>query len=126
MSHMWYEYPIPSDYATQRRIIRQLRKWIQSLETRGIVQGFAFDHYTASQTVNLRFDCSEDQLETVRSELEREVRPFVQNYNSQTSERLWDGGTNSEYVYKAYEFGTRCAFLFWDLIERERFSEEFG
>ncbi len=68
-----------------------LENGFESLETRGIVQGFAFDHYSASQTVNLRFDCSEDKLETIRNELEHEVRPFVNNFNPRTVERLWDG-----------------------------------
>lgn len=122
---MWYEYPIPADYETQKRIIRELREWIQGLETRGIVEGFAFNHYSTPQALNLRFDCREEQLGTVRRELEQEIRHFVHNYKPETNERLWDGGANSEYVYKAYEFGTRCVFMFWELIENGRFSEEF-
>lgn len=42
---MWYEYPIPANSKKQREIIRHLRKWIQNLEKRGIIQSFAFNHY---------------------------------------------------------------------------------
>ena len=36
---LWYEYPIPANIEQQRRIIKQLRKWIQNLESPGIAQG---------------------------------------------------------------------------------------
>lgn len=124
---MWYEYPVSADYEKQRRIIRHLRKWIQDLEKRGIVQGFAFNHYyPASATLNLRFDCKdEEKLKTVRKELGREVKKFVDSYVPEEEERLWDAGKSPEHIYRAYEFGSRCAFLFWELVERGRFSEEF-
>jgi hypothetical protein len=121
---LWYEYPIPADYETQKRIIRQLRKWIQSLETRGVVQGFAFNHYFPNPAnLNIRFDCTDDRLDTIKKELEQEVKKFIPNYVVQ--ERLWDGGRSPEHVYKAYELGTRCTFLFWDLVEKGRFPEAF-
>jgi len=104
-----------------------MKKWIQSLETRGLIEGFAFNHYYASETatgtLNVRFDCTdEEKLKIVRKELELEVKKFITNYV--VEERLWDAGKSPEYIYKAYEFGSRCAFLFWDLVERNRFSEE--
>ena len=122
---MWYEYPIPANYQKQREIIRQLRKWIENLESRGIIQGFAFNHYyPASATLNVRFDClDEEKLKIVRKELKREVKKLVSNYVLE--ERLWDAGKTPEHIYKAYELGSRCAFLFWELVERGRFSEEF-
>lgn len=121
---MWYEYPIPADYGAQRKIIRQLRKWIQSLENRGVVQGFAFNHYYPNPAnLNIRFDCTEDKLETIRKELEQEVKKHLPNYVLE--ERLWDSGRSPEHVYKAYEFGTRCTFLFWELAEKGRFPEQF-
>ena len=125
---LWYEYPIPADYEKQREIIRQLRKWMQSLESRGIVEGFAFNHYyPVSGTLNVRFDCvDEEKLKIIRKELEDEVRKFVPNYISEENERLWNGGKTPEPILKAYEFGSRCAFLFWELVERGRFSEEFA
>lgn len=125
---MWYEYPIPADYEKQREIIRQLRKWIQSLESRGIIEGFAFNHYyPVSATLNVRFDCiDEEKLKIVRKELKRKVKIFVPNYVPEKSERLWDAGKTPEYIYKAYEFGSRCAFLFWELVERGRFSKELA
>ena len=124
---MWYEYPIPADIEKQRKIIRQLRKWIQSLENRGLVQGFAFNHYYPNPSfLNIRFDCTDDEVQSVRKELEREVSQFVPNYDAGKSERLWDAGKSPEYVYRAYEFGSRCAFLFWEMAERGRFPEEFA
>jgi len=122
---LWYEYPIPADITKQREIIRQLRKWIQSLESRGIVQGFAFNHYYPNpSTLNIRFDTTDDKLETIRKELDSEVKKLLPNYVLQ--ERLWDAGKSPEYVYKAYEFGSRCAFLFWEMVEKGRFPEEFA
>ena len=124
--NLWYEYPIPADIENQRKIIRQLRKCIQSIESRGLVQGFAFNHYYPNPSIlNIRFDCTDDKLESIRKELEREVRQFVPNYDAGKSERLWDAGKSPEHVYKAYEFGSRCAFLFWELAEKGRFPEEF-
>lgn len=124
---MWYEYPIPANPQKQREIIRQMKKWIERLETRGLIEGFAFNHYysseTAKGTLNLRFDCiDEGKLKIVKKELELEVKKLVPNYV--VKERLWDAGKSPEYIYKSYEFGSRCAFLFWDLVERNRFSEE--
>lgn len=124
---MWYEYPIPADFEKQKEIIRQLKTWIESLESRGLVEGYAFDHYSPPKELRIRFDClDEEKLEIVRKELEPKVRRFVPDYISKERERLWDAGKTPEYVYKAYEFGSRCAFLFWDLVERGRFSEKFA
>jgi len=125
---MWYEYPIPADYKKQRIIIRKLRRWIETLETRGIVEGFAFNHYyPTSATLNIRFDCSgKKELESLREELTKEVKPFIPDYDAEKSERLWDAGKSPEHVYKAYELGTRCVFLFWELVDKGRFKEEFA
>jgi hypothetical protein len=122
---MWYEYPIPTNFEKQKESIRRLRKWIESLGSRGIVQGFAFDHYFPSpESVNVRFDCKDDEnLKVVRKELDFEVKKLLPNYNLE--ERLWDAGRSPEEVYKAYEFGSRCAFLAWNLIESGRFPEEY-
>lgn len=121
---MWYEFPIPANSEKQRVIIRQLRKWINSLESREIIQGFAFDHYSpVPLALHIRFDCDDDKLKTVKKELEQEVKKLLPDYVPE--ERLWDGGKNFEYVYKAYEFGSRCAFLAWELIDIKRFPESF-
>jgi hypothetical protein len=122
---MWYEYPIQSPIGDQTRVIKQLRRWILDLERRGIIRGFAFNHYsTAPATLNVRFDCTTNNLPTVRTELTREVRRLLPDYALQ--ERLWDNGQSPEYVYKAYEFGSRCAFLLWDLIDSGKFPNEFA
>lgn len=122
---MWYEYLIQASIGDQTRVIKQLRRWILDLENRGLIQGFAFNHYSAEPaTLNLRFDCATDNLATIRTELIHEVTRLLPNYVFQ--ERLWDNGQSPESVYKAYEFGSRCAFLFWDLIERGRFPNEFA
>lgn len=125
---MWYEYPIPADYEKQREIIKQLRKWIISLESRGLIEGFAFNHYyPESATLNVRFDCiDKEKLKIVRKELEQEVKRFLPSYVPEKSERLWDAGRTPEHIYKAYEFGSRCVFLFWELVEKGRFNEEFA
>ena len=116
VSVLWYEYPIPAGYERQREIIRQLRKWIESLESRGIAEGYAFNHYyPTSATLNLRVDCvDEKKLQIVREELKKEIKQFVPDSDAQKSERLWDAGKTPEHIYKAYEFGSRCAFLFWE------------
>jgi hypothetical protein len=123
---MWYEFPIPTDPKKQREIIRQLRSWIENLESRGVVQGFAFDHYSPDpEELRIRFDTDEENLKTVRKELENEVKKLLPNYVLPPEDRLWDDGKNTEQVYRAYELGTRVAFLAWDLIESGRFPEEY-
>ena len=123
---MWYEFQISTDPEKQRQIIRQLRNWIENLESRGIVQGFAFDHYfPIPEALHIRFDCvDENNLKTVRKELENEVKKYLPTYVL-PPDRLWDDGKNTEQVYRAYEFGSRCAFLAWKLIESGRFPEEY-
>jgi hypothetical protein len=121
---MWYEFPIPADPKKQREIIRQLRSWIENLESRGVVQGFAFDHYSPDpEALHIRFDTDEEKLKTVRKELENEVKKLLPNYV--LKQRFWDGGKNAEQVYRAYELGSRCAFLTWELVESGRFPEEY-
>lgn len=122
---MWYEYLIPAKVERQKEVIRRLRKWIQSLESRGIIQGFAFDHYSVSETLNIRFDCTKENLDSVKKELELEVKKLIPDYVLPVEERKWDAGKSPEFIYKAYEMGSRCAFLLWDLIEKGRFSEDF-
>lgn len=75
------------------------------------------------EELRIRFDTDEENLKTVRKELENEVKKLLPNYV--LKQRLWDGGKNAEQVYRAYELGSRCAFLAWRLIESERFSEEY-
>ena len=117
---MWYEYPIQAPIGDQTRVIKQLRGWILDLERQGIIHGFAFNHYsTPLPTLNVRFECTENNLPIIRTELTREVRRLLPNYVLQ--ERLWDNGQSPESVYKAYEFGSRCAFLLWDLIDKGDF-----
>jgi len=125
---LWYEYPIPASPERQREIIRQLREWIENLESRGIIEGFAFDHYSgqanASDELRIRFDCTgEGNLKVLRVELEREVKRLIPDYIR--NERIWDSGRTPEHILKAYELGSRCAFLLWKLIERGRFSENY-
>lgn len=122
---MWYEYPIQAPIGEQTRIIKQLKTWILELESRGLIQGFAFNHYSADPpTLNIRFDCTENNLPTIRAELTREARRLLPGYIFE--ERLWDNGQSPESVFKAYEFGSRCAFLLWDLIDNGRFPNEYG
>jgi len=104
-----------------------MKKWIVSLENKSLIEGFAFNHYYSSETakgaVNIRFDCNdEEKLKIVRNGLELEVKKLLPDYVLE--ENLWDEGRSPDYVYKAYEFGSRCAFLFWDLLETNRFSDE--
>jgi hypothetical protein len=124
---MWFEFPISADAKKQREIIRQLRKWMESLESRGIVNGFAFDHYSPNpEALHIRFDCADkENLKILRKELEDEVKKLLPNYVLPSEDRFWDGGKTAEQVYKAYEFGSRCAFLAWKLIESGRFPEEY-
>lgn len=125
---MWYEYPIPASPERQREVIRQLRGWIENLENRGIIEGFAFDHYSgdpnAQDELRIRFDCAgEENLKVLRAELEREVGGLIQDYVR--NERIWNSGRTPEHILKAYELGSRCAFLLWKLIEEGRFSEDY-
>lgn len=122
---MWYEYTIPADFELQKRIIRQLRKWIQYLEERELIRGFAFDHYfnnpQRGDVLCIRFDYPKEKQELVKKELVDEVRKLISNY--ELKEGPWK--SDSEGELEAYEFGSRCAFLFWDLVEKGRFKEDY-
>lgn len=116
---MWSEFLIRVNLERQKEIIRQIREWIEDLETRHIIDGFAFGFYTSGpESLRIRFDCANEQnLETVRAEFEDEVRRFVQGYSARNNERQWDEGNSPEQVYKAYELSSRCTFLVWRLKE---------
>ena len=121
---MWYEFPLPPDFERQKQIIRQLRTWIQGLEERDLIEGFAFNHYFGPNRENelrIRFDCpSEENLNEVKRELQTKLEDL--GHSCDLHERLWE---SPEHVLRAYEFGSRCTFLLWELAERGRFSEDY-
>lgn len=121
---MWIEYSIPADFEMQKRIIRHLRTWIEGIDEKGLVRGFAFDHYSNQTGVpddlRVRFDYPEDVNPEVENELATKVRELVPEFS--LHRRPWD---SNEEILKGYEFGSRCAFLFWQMVEKGRFPEEF-
>lgn len=125
---LWYEYQIPADFGKQMETIRKLRKWIQQLENDKRIVGFAFNHYWNFPTkpeepdeLRIRFEYSDQKhKEGVEKELEIEVKKLLPNYIKTV--RDWD---SPQHVLQAYEFGSRCAFLSWELIENKRFTEEY-
>lgn len=121
---MWLEYVIPADFERQRQVICQLRTWIENIEQQGLIRGFAFDHYFGRPNVQddlkIRFDYPNEENPTVRDGLRDLVRPLVPGYLPQG--RIWE---SNEEVLKAYEFGSRCAFLLWEKINQGRISENY-
>ena len=121
---MWLEYRISADFERQKQIIRQLRTWIENIERQGLIRGFAFDHYfgrpDAQDDLRVRFDYPNEENLTVRDGLRDAVRPLVPNYLPQG--RAWE---SNEEVLKAYEFGSRCAFLLWEKINQGRYPENY-
>ena len=128
---MWFEYPIPADFNKQKEIIRKLRNWIQQLEYHRLIEGFAFNHYyQASPNQNepdelrVRFEYRNERSRAiVESKLEKEIKKLLPNYVKQA--RNWGSDTTDRHVLQAYEFGSRCAFLAWQQIEKGRFPEEY-
>lgn len=125
---MWHEYPIPADFERQKQIIRALRKWILQLEEDNLISGFAFNHYFSNPNVpdelRVRFQYTEERnREQVEVQLETEVEKVLQDYVMQ--EREWGTDTTDRHILQAYELGSRCAFLIWELVENGRFSEEY-
>ena len=125
---MWHEYPIPADFEKQKEIIRTLRQWIQTLEKENLISGYAFDHYFNNagepDELRIRFQYSDEQnRDNVESQLEGKVKKLIQDYVKQ--ERTWGLDTTDRHILQAYEFGSRCAFLAWELIENKRFPEEY-
>lgn len=125
---MWHEYQIPANFEKQKGIIRRLRKWIQSLENNGLIIGYAFNHYFEIPTnpkepdeLRIRFEYSHaENRDTVEKELVEEVKKDLPDYSMK--ERPWDF---PQHILQAYEFGSRCAFLAWELIENKRFPEDY-
>jgi len=128
---LWREYPIPTDFDKQKEIIRKLRKWIQELENVNLIVGFAFNHYfqdpsnpNETDELRVRFEYSDERnREIVEKELENEVNKLLPNYAQE--ERDWDSDKVYSHILKAYEFGSRCAFLAWEEIENGRFPESY-
>jgi hypothetical protein len=128
---LWYEYPIPADFDKQKEIIRKLRNWIQQLENRDLINGFAFNHYfqvppnpNEPDELRVRFQYSDERNRNlVESELENEVEKLLLDYVK--PEKNWSSGIMDRHILHAYEFGSRCAFLAWEQIENGRFSEDY-
>jgi hypothetical protein len=101
-----------------------LRTWIESLEERGLVRGSAFDHYSGQEGVpddlRVRFDYPNEANPDVEDELRTRVREFVPDYTPHGTH--WD---SNEEILKGYESGSRCAFLFWKLVQSGRFPEGY-
>jgi hypothetical protein len=108
----------------QKQIIRHLRTWIEGIGEKGIVRGFAFNHYSGQTGVQddlrVRFDYPSDVNPDVEAELRTKVREFIPEYSPHGTP--WD---SNEEILKGYEFASRCAFLFWEMVEKGRFPEEF-
>ncbi|MDH5482285.1 MAG: hypothetical protein OEY22_05340 [Candidatus Bathyarchaeota archaeon] len=119
---MWFQIEIPANYVAQKQIIRHLRVWIQALEEHKRIQGFAFNHYSIEGTVALiiRFDCREEALVNIKRELSENLEKM--DIKCELNEKPWE---SPEHIRKAYEFGSRCAFLMFKLIENGRFSEDY-
>jgi hypothetical protein len=121
---LWIEYSIPATLESQKRIIRHLRTWIENIDEQGLVRGFAFDHYAGQEGVQddlrIRFDYPSEINSDVENELRTRVREFIPEYSPHGTP--WD---SREEILKGYEFGSRCAFLFWQMVEKGRFPEEF-
>lgn len=126
---MWYEYPVPANFEKQKEIIRKLRTWIQLLEKEKFIVGFAFNHYFQFPTnpnepdeLRIRFEyADETKRKDVEAKLEEEVKRLVPDYIKK--ERVWGDDSTPQHVLQAYEFGSRCAFLAWELVESKRFPE---
>lgn len=122
---MWIEYSIPASLERQKQIIRHLRTWIESIDEQGLIRGFAFNHYSGQAGIQddlrVRFDYPNEVNSDIENELKTKVREFIPDYSPHGTP--WD---SNEEILKGYEFGSRCAFLFWEMVEKGRFSEEFA
>jgi len=121
---LWIEYSIPADFERQKQIIRQLRTWIESIDEQELIRGFAFDHYSGQEGIQddlrVRFDYPKEVNPGIENELRNKVREFIPDYSPHGTP--WD---SNEEILKGYEFGSRCAFLFWKMVEKGRFPAEY-
>ena len=125
---MWHEYPIQSNYEQQKQIIRALRTFIERLESENLITGYCFDHYSSNPNepdeLRIRFQyANEDNRQEVENQLQTEVRRLLPDYVIE--EQQWGNDTTDRHVLQAYEFGSRCAFLCWRLIENGRLSDTY-
>lgn len=124
MIDLWIEYIIPSNFRLQKQIISQLREWIKDLDERGLIGGFAFNHYYSGQEekgdLRIRFDYPEEETITVRNELQDKIRQSIPEYVAKG--QSWD---SKEEVLKAYESGSMCAFLLWERVGKERLQKVY-
>ena len=121
---MWIEYSIPANFERQKQIIRHLRTWIESIDEQELIRGFAFDHYSGQEGIQddlrVRFDYPNEVNPDIENGLRTRVRELIPDYSPHGTP--WD---NNEAILKGYEFGSRCAFLFWQMVEKGRFPEEY-
>ncbi len=109
----------------QKAIIQKIRTWIEQLEADKIITGYCFDHYSPTpDELRIRFQYTdENKRADAERQLETQVRTLIPEYI--LTEREWGNDKTDRHVLQAYEFGSRCAFLAWKLIESERFPENY-
>jgi len=67
-----------------------------------------------------RTNSSLDSLCIIKGELQNQLKKAGQSGIYEEGD--WE---SDEHIRGAYEFGSRCAFLFWELVEKGRMPEEY-
>jgi hypothetical protein len=70
--------------------------------------------------LRVRFDYPNEVNSDIENELKTKVREFIPDYSPNGTP--WD---SNEEILKGYEFDSRCVFLFWQMVEKGRFPEEY-
>ena len=120
---MWHQFSIKANINLQTELIRGLKKWITELEERKIISGFAFNHYFKDEIddhLAIRFECSKKQCEIIKKEMLEVLSKL--DYNQKPELDIWKG---ENHILHAYEVGSRCTFLIWDLIDKGRISNNY-
>lgn len=118
MMFVWYQIQIQVNINEQMKLIHEMKDWIKDLEQRKIIDGYAFNHYL--DDLSIRFNCTEEQFNIIKKEVIKVLHKY--GYKKEPRFDIW-GGEN--HILQAYEFGSRCTFLIWDLIEKERIPQNY-
>ena len=123
MTFMWYQIHIQKNVNEQMKLIREMKDWIKELEQRKIIDGYAFNHYfgqASDDHLSIRFNCNEEQFNAIKKEIMRVLPQY--SLKKEPKFDIWSG---ENHILQAYEIGSRCAFLIWDLIEKERIPQNY-
>ena len=110
------------EFSKQKELIRTLKPIIEKFEENGVIRSFNYNHYYSDYyaTEPKEGDHLAVRVEFSNSEKKKLFEDIFKSLNIEWEEQVYNEKAE---IKKAYELGSRLAFLSSDLVERKNISE---